>query len=535
MFSKPSKAPNTQPSKPQKDHAAAGETAAPQSSVKAQPSTDSTTLDANIDIKNQLDELGSLFQSAGSEVSVDSVSAVDLQFRSCLMESISEGVIFVNQYNIITCWNQSTEIITGLKSNTMIGSEFTLDLLGLTTTSSALPDYLVSDAIRSFKEYCHECTLQGKSGRKVNVELTVLPVILNKKSHGAVILLKDLSYNKHLQQKLQDLRTSTSQDSLTGVANRATFEESFKQYIVAHRSVDSKCCLIICDIDFFKKINDTYGHHAGDQALVAFAKTLQEFVRSRDIVARYGGEEFVILCANCDLENAVARAEEIRMSLNRTPQAMLDGKTLAASFGVAELNDSEGETEFFVRADKALYAAKANGRNRVETATDAAKSAKRLSKSSAESRFDISSATGIQWRKLSKNSLYCKEFLTSTNHELLTGKLRGFVQESGAKILDIEENFASLEVVAIDSKNSSRRTKFRVALEFHDSENKTKKGQENTVIRITIAPTKQGIFRKRYNELYAVLVVEIRRFFMIAEDSAVVVLSQAATTSGREE
>ena len=137
------------------------------------------------------------------------------------------------------------------------------------------------------------------------------------------------------------------------------------EYVVSHREVGLKCSIIICDIDFFKSINDNYGHHVGDQALISFARFLKQFVRNQDLVARYGGEEFVILCANCDEDAAVDRAEKIRFKLEKTAQAMLDGKCLTASFGVSQLEDSDDTTSFFVRADHALLHAKEMGRNRV--------------------------------------------------------------------------------------------------------------------------------------------------------------------------
>src|SRR5690606_18211365 len=120
-----------------------------------------------------------------------------------------------------------------------------------------------------------------------------------------------------------------------------------------------------CDIDHFKRINDTYGHQAGDEALVTFASVLRECSREGDLVARYGGEEFVLLCAACDNPCATARAEEIRRIIERTPVPSLGGNTMTASFGVTEHQAGDSAATIIARADRALLTAKNTGRNRV--------------------------------------------------------------------------------------------------------------------------------------------------------------------------
>lgn len=120
----------------------------------------------------------------------------------------------------------------------------------------------------------------------------------------------------------------------------------------------------MADIDFFKKINDNYGHETGDVVLRAFAGLLRKQTRPTDILARYGGEEFVILMANCDLASAVALAERIRSTVAATGIEPLSAP-ITASFGVAELQKGETGDSLINRADEALYKAKQSGRNRV--------------------------------------------------------------------------------------------------------------------------------------------------------------------------
>jgi diguanylate cyclase (GGDEF)-like protein len=124
--------------------------------------------------------------------------------------------------------------------------------------------------------------------------------------------------------------------------------------------------LVMVDIDFFKKVNDTYGHQCGDIVLQEFAKIFKESIRSMDVVARYGGEEFIIILLT-NRENAFKIVEQIRKKV----EAYSFGKqsiNLTASFGIAQCNGKGLFSDDLKRADDALYRAKENGRNRIELA-----------------------------------------------------------------------------------------------------------------------------------------------------------------------
>ena len=117
------------------------------------------------------------------------------------------------------------------------------------------------------------------------------------------------------------------------------------------------------DIDDFKSINDNFGHPAGDQVLVESARRLGEAVRSTDMVVRWGGEEFVVVLGDCPLDNAVARAEEVRRQIADPPFPVVG--TVTVSIGVAQLTAGEDSASWLGRADEALYQAKRSGRNAV--------------------------------------------------------------------------------------------------------------------------------------------------------------------------
>jgi diguanylate cyclase len=178
-----------------------------------------------------------------------------------------------------------------------------------------------------------------------------------------------------LHQDLENVRRETITDPLTGVANRKGFDEHLR--LAATESMESgqPLCLIMCDIDHFKKVNDTWGHQLGDQVLRLVAKTLTANVKGRDTVARYGGEEFVVILPNTELSDAGIVANDIRKSVaSKRARKKSSGETIGRitlSFGVSQFEPGEPLENFIKRADGLLYAAKDAGRNRVICEGDA--------------------------------------------------------------------------------------------------------------------------------------------------------------------
>jgi diguanylate cyclase len=175
-----------------------------------------------------------------------------------------------------------------------------------------------------------------------------------------------------LRQNLDNVKKEAMTDGLTGIANRKAFDKAIQDSVEA--SVESKTplSLLMIDIDFFKKFNDTYGHQIGDQVLRLVARALVDNVKGRDTAARYGGEEFSILLPETPAFGGVKVAEMLRKAveskevINKTNNESLGRITL--SIGVAEYHEGEGISHFIERADTALYASKTAGRNRVTSA-----------------------------------------------------------------------------------------------------------------------------------------------------------------------
>ena len=178
--------------------------------------------------------------------------------------------------------------------------------------------------------------------------------------------------NQELQAEIHTRRIAEEEleklailDPLTGLFNRRKFDEVLEYEIEQDRRYRTGLALIFCDIDHFKNINDQYGHHVGDTVLNTFAALVVKSVRASDIVARWGGEEFVLLFPNATADVAAGIAEKLRKLIEMTafPQV---GK-VTASFGVTHFMGQDDAESMIRRADKAVYMAKENGRNRVVT------------------------------------------------------------------------------------------------------------------------------------------------------------------------
>ncbi len=173
---------------------------------------------------------------------------------------------------------------------------------------------------------------------------------------------------RKLQEANKKLLEMATKDPLTGLYNRRHFQERLSEEMNRIRRYGGYLSIIILDVDFFKRINDTYGHPCGDEVLQKIAKILKENTRNSDIVARYGGEEFVILLPETNLKGATTLAERLRRQVEEEVFKCEDNKLkVTISLGVAclEPESPKDEKRFLSIADKALYYSKHKGRNRV--------------------------------------------------------------------------------------------------------------------------------------------------------------------------
>lgn len=177
-----------------------------------------------------------------------------------------------------------------------------------------------------------------------------------------------------LQRDVEAIQAEAMRDALTGVANRATFDRSLEKHMSEADESGQPLSLVLCDIDHFKKFNDTWGHQTGDQVLRLVADVMTANVKGQDVLARYGGEEFAIVLPGTSLENAHKLADKIRLAIEsrrlkkrRTDE---DLGVITMSMGVSLYKPADTMDTLIERADNCLYAAKAQGRNRVLNETE---------------------------------------------------------------------------------------------------------------------------------------------------------------------
>lgn len=207
-----------------------------------------------------------------------------------------------------------------------------------------------------------------KNSEPMPCEVTLVRSNLDNEA-VAICYIRDLREIRKAVEMKNHLENLAFIDSLTRIYNRRYFMNEAERTIKDCKENNQKLSIILMDIDKFKDINDTYGHLVGDEVLRIVAERSKNIIRKKETIARYGGEEFIILLPNANIKEAIATSQRIRKNISsnkfRTDDHMIK---VTASFGVSSLTDQNNTLEDMIRkADAALYLAKNNGRNRVET------------------------------------------------------------------------------------------------------------------------------------------------------------------------
>lgn len=205
-----------------------------------------------------------------------------------------------------------------------------------------------------------EMTLMRKDGERFQAEITTRPAVdQTGKGLGFVNTFRDVSVQRRQQRELEVLANT---DSLTGLANRHVLQESLESAAALARRRGRRLALILLDLDWFKQVNDRYGHPVGDAVLIEVARRLEQTARAGEVLARVGGEEFAWLVPEATAEQAIVAADRARRVINSVPFATAGQLTMSAGVGLMEA-PSDGESLYRL-ADRALYEAKQQGRNR---------------------------------------------------------------------------------------------------------------------------------------------------------------------------
>jgi diguanylate cyclase (GGDEF)-like protein/PAS domain S-box-containing protein len=216
------------------------------------------------------------------------------------------------------------------------------------------------EKLNNNQEFIGDIKDKRENGSDYWLKMTINPIYDDEnKKIGYGSYLEDITDKKLLEY-------ISSHDSLTQIYNRTEFVKRINAKLKSAQRYNESFGFIICDIDFFKRVNDTYGHKVGDDVLISVSKCLSENIREDDFLARWGGEEFVIIANHTSLEELVLLSDKLKIAISK--QSFTPVPNLTLSFGLTIYKDGDTRDSILKRADSALYRAKEGGRNRYEIA-----------------------------------------------------------------------------------------------------------------------------------------------------------------------
>ncbi|MDR1376503.1 MAG: sensor domain-containing diguanylate cyclase [Synergistaceae bacterium] len=289
--------------------------------------------------------------------------------QQIILDNLMNGIYFIDTKRSIVYGNTAAEHISGFKLEEISGK-------------SCLDKILVNAAGDDVL-YCEHCPLLGssknaappvlaaslrhKDGYCVSVRRCCVPLLdEGSKIVGAVEIFERADIQEALSLQVKELKRIAYRDSLTEAPNRRCMEEALNEWMLVHEKKDWPFAVAMGDIDFFKNVNDKYGHDAGDLVLKKVASTLQKHLRSVDAVGRWGGEEFLILMQNIRERQLRKRLESLRKAIE---ESSVEDKgveiKVTMSFGCTVPRKGDTPLSLVSRADDLLYKSKREGRNRV--------------------------------------------------------------------------------------------------------------------------------------------------------------------------
>lgn len=283
-----------------------------------------------------------------------------------IVNSMGEAIVRVDRNRIIMSCNPAAELLYGYSEAELVGQPNTL----LTANSVALRHLDFSRKVDATGEFQRiETRRRRKDGTEFDIDFRVSPLYDETGAlDGWVSIGTDITERKRME---AELRKAAENDPLTGLYNRGQFMKLAQQEAARAKRYDHDLSLILCDLDHFKAVNDSFGHAGGDEVLRRFAQLGTEELRTDiDLFGRVGGEEFAILLPETGAAAAADVAERLRRKIGLTPVSFeFDEIYFSGSFGVAPCQQpAVSIEETMQRADEALYEAKDKGRNRVEIA-----------------------------------------------------------------------------------------------------------------------------------------------------------------------
>lgn len=296
---------------------------------------------------------------------------MDDNFYKEILNSLQDGIYYLDRDRIITFWNRGAERLTGYKADHVIGKSCRDNLLnhinerGLELCNNHCPmaATMLDGEPREAYVYLHHA-----NGHRVPVQIRST-VLRDKEGNiiGAVETFgKGISPEK-TERRIRQLQQTVLLDPLTAVGNRRHLENRLKVSLLDFQHSRIPFGLLFCDIDHFKNINDFFGHSLGDKVLSMVAQTLRANVREGDTMGRWGGEEFLIILQDVDTEALQAIGEKLLTLVRQSHLILADKRTLSAtiSIGGTLVQESDDLDSIVDRADQLMYQSKANGRDRI--------------------------------------------------------------------------------------------------------------------------------------------------------------------------
>jgi diguanylate cyclase (GGDEF)-like protein/PAS domain S-box-containing protein len=281
-----------------------------------------------------------------------------LQFLAQAMEQMDEMVRITDKDGFIIYANDALTKHTGYRKTELIGSKNIIFKSGQQEKSFVKKLY---ENIMNKKVFNGVFINKTKHGKIYYEEQTITPILDDyDEIKYFVSTSQDITQRIALEAQLKKLATI---DALTNIYNRYKINEEIEEEFVRVNRYDEPFSLVMFDIDFFKKVNDTYGHDAGDEVLRTLSRIIKENIRETDKFGRWGGEEFMLLAPYCEKEEACRLAEKLRSSVEA--YKFEDMGTITVSIGVSTYQEKDTKETILKRVDTALYEAKESGRNRV--------------------------------------------------------------------------------------------------------------------------------------------------------------------------
>ncbi|MFJ3316672.1 diguanylate cyclase domain-containing protein [Herbaspirillum huttiense] len=319
---------------------------------------------------SRLHETASALQEALDQQQANQIqleeSAAELR---AILENAQDAFIAADEQGRVVEWNRQAELLLGWPRDQAMGRDMAELIIppDMRAAHNRGMAQFLKDGTSVVINNRIELQAQHHDGHELPIEITVGHV-KRQSGHLFIAFLHDITERLAFRDQMRELALT---DVLTSLPNRRAFSDRLPEGMMRARRADQLLALFFMDIDGFKGVNDRYGHEAGDELLVEFARRLQHSVRDVDTVARLAGDEFVVILENLQTqEDALMVAQKILNTIREPFQLTHSTVNISSSIGVAvyqpNLDGEVGPEELLSMADKAMYAAKRLGKNRVE-------------------------------------------------------------------------------------------------------------------------------------------------------------------------